>query len=81
MAEIPAIPKIRCDNCGTITDQSGKPGSFTKPGSWGSLNIVGPVSDGAYGMRERLNFTDLCPECIQAAFAAAHTALKELRHG
>ncbi|TIN76741.1 hypothetical protein [Mesorhizobium sp.] len=85
MAEVDIIPKIRCDNCGLTVEKivsgSGPSRSFSRPGTWGSMKAVGGRSADAYGGKDRLDFTDLCPVCANAALDAASAALKNRREG
>lgn len=81
MADVNTIPQIRCDNCGKI-DEKVK-GQFDKeykrPGLWGSMKAEGGQAADSYGGKNRLGFTDLCPDCANAALEAAAAALKEIR--
>lgn len=83
MADVDIIPKICCDNCGhTVEKQqqgNGPSRSFHKPGLWGSCKMEGGRSTDSYGGKGRLNFTDLCPVCANAAIDAAADALKQRR--
>lgn len=83
MADVDIIPKIRCDNCGTIVEKtvagSHTSRSFSKPRKWGSLKMEGGRSTDSYGGKARLDFGDLCPECANAALDAAADALKARR--
>ncbi|ASP64417.1 hypothetical protein [Sinorhizobium meliloti] len=83
MADVDIIPKIRCDNCGLTVEKeqrgTGPSRSFHRPGKWGSLKIEGGRSIDSYGMKGRLDFTDLCPSCANAAIDAAAAALKSAR--
>ena len=83
MADVDIIPKISCDNCGLIQEKrqegSHTSRSFHKPKRWGSCKIEGGRSVDSYGGKDRLDFTDLCPECANAAIDAADEALKARR--
>lgn len=85
MADVELVPKIRCDNCGKIEDKAkdgiGRHISYGRPRTWGHMKAEGGrVIPDTYGTgKERLDFSDLCPECAEAAFEAAHAALKPLR--
>lgn len=83
MADVDVVPKIRCDNCGTTVEKThtgtGKSRTYQKPGLWGGINAVGGRSTDSYGGKARLDFTDLCPACANAALDAAAAALKERR--
>lgn len=83
MADVDIIPKIRCDNCG-LTVEKAQQGSYTsrsfhKPRMWGSCKIEGGRSTDSYGGKGRLDFTDLCPSCANAAIDGAAAALKSAR--
>lgn len=83
MADVDTIPKIRCDNCGKIEEKavagSHSSRSFSKPRKWGSARMEGSRSADSYGGKSRLDFTDLCPKCADAALDAASQALAALR--
>ncbi len=83
MAEVDILPKIRCDNCGLTVEKvvsgSGSSRQFSKPRSWGSLRAEGSRSTDSYGGKARLDFTDLCHRCAQAAVDAAAVALEKAR--
>lgn len=83
MADVDITPKIRCDNCGKVEEKtvsgSRTSRSFTKPRAWGSARMEGGRSSDSYGGKARLDFTDLCPQCANAALDAASKTLKALR--
>lgn len=85
MADVNITPKIRCDNCGETAEKqvqgSYTSRSFHKPRLWGSMKAEGGrISQQTYGTgKERLDFTDLCPKCAEAALVAASDALKARR--
>lgn len=78
MAEVPITPRIRCDNCGLVTDkepQLSDRKQFGKPRRWGSLVIESGRGQQGYPS-EALRFIDLCPSCATIAHDAAADALK-----
>lgn len=81
MADVPVIPKVRCDNCGHVEDKA--KGQFDKtysrPRSWGSMRAEGRRNTDSYGGKDRLDFADLCPKCAGEALDAAAAALKKTR--
>lgn len=80
MADVNVIPKIRCDNCGTIEDKvKDAGGKVAKPRSWGSCRLEGSKCSDSYGGKSRLDYPDLCPICAEVALEAAHVALKRRR--
>lgn len=79
MAEVTVIPKIRCDNCGFIAEKERSGQTYRKPGAWGSMKTEGSRSTDSYGGKERLDFSDLCPECASGALNAAAAFLKQRR--
>lgn len=85
MAEVKIIPRISCDNCGAVVDKkadtysSGKAQTYSKPRDWGSCRIEGTRDADSYGNKERLSFTDLCPECATHIIRAAARAASERR--
>lgn len=83
MADVDITPKIRCDNCGQVEEKaasgSGRSRSFSKPRIWGSVRMEGGRSTDSYGGKSRLDFTDLCPRCANAALDAAAEALRITR--
>lgn len=83
MADVDITPKICCDSCNKTVEKeqrgNGPSRSFHKPSKWGSLKIEGGRSTDSYGGKGRLDFTDLCPECANAAIDAAASALATLR--
>ncbi|MRX31870.1 hypothetical protein [Aminobacter sp. MDW-2] len=83
MADVDITPKIRCDNCGKIEEKtvsgSHTSRSFSKPKAWGSARMEGARSADSYGGKSRLDFTDLCPRCADAALDAASEVLAALR--
>lgn len=83
MADVDITPKIRCDNCGQIEEKavtgSHTSRSFSKPRKWGFAKMEGSRSTDSYGGKSRLDFTDLCPRCANAALDAAAAALKSIR--
>lgn len=81
MAEVPIIPKIRCDNCGLISEKERIGDAHRKPRAWGGIKAEGSRSVDSYGGKERLDFSDLCPDCASGALGAAAEALKQRRAG
>jgi hypothetical protein len=83
MSDVSITPKIRCDNCGEISEKTKRdklpPLDWVKPRAWGSLKIEGSRSTDSYGGKATLTFTDLCPKCAQSALDAAASVLKKLR--
>ncbi len=85
MATVDIAPKIRCDNCGLTVEKEVQGAhssrSFHKPRTWGSIKAEGGrVIKQAYGHgKDRLDFTDLCQNCADAAMEAAASALAEAR--
>ena len=83
MADVDIIPKICCDNCGLTVEKhregTGPSRSFRKPRMWGSCKMEGGRSTDSYGGKSQLGFTDLCPNCANAALDAAAGALKATR--
>jgi hypothetical protein len=85
MAEVKIIPRISCDNCGAVVDKkadtysSGKAQTYSKPRDWGSCRIEGVRDGDIYGNKERLDFTDLCPDCAHSVFIHAAGALADRR--
>lgn len=83
MADVDITPKIRCDNCGRIEDKTvsgpNQARIVAKPRNWGSCRIEGGRQSDAYGGKDRLDFTDLCQGCADAALDAAATALRACR--
>ena len=86
MADVNVTPRIRCDNCGHTKDKVrpktagvGSP-IYGKPDNWGSVHIVGGISKGAYGGKDRIDMTDLCPECANAAISGMAKILEERRN-
>lgn len=83
MAEVDIIPKIRCDNCGLTVEKTQQGAhssrSFLKPRAWGGVKAEGGRSTDSYGGKSRLDFTDLCERCANAALDAAAAALKKAR--
>jgi hypothetical protein len=83
MAEVDIIPKIRCDNCGLTVEKivSGSHSSrqFSKPRAWGTCKMEGGRSSDSYGGKARLDFSDLCQRCANAALDAAAAALEKAR--
>ena len=83
MADVDITPKIRCDNCGLIQEKvvsgSHTSRSFSKPRTWGSVKMEGGRSADSYGGKVRLDFTDLCPQCANAALEASSEALEARR--
>ena len=81
MADVNIIPKVRCDNCGHIEEkhkgQYDK--AYSRPRTWGSCRMEGSHATDSYGSKSRLDFTDLCPKCAQAALDAAADVLKARR--
>lgn len=85
MADVNVVPRICCDNCGKTVDKhqsgTGPSATFSKPSMWGSCRIEGGRDVDSYGMKSRITFGDLCPECANAAIDAAAAALKAARGG
>lgn len=82
MAEVNIIPKIRCDNCGLTVEkikEIATSQSFCKPKKWGACKMEGGRSSDSYGGKARLDFTDLCERCANAALDAAAAALEKAR--
>ncbi len=81
MADVKIIPKISCDNCGLTVEKDVVANSrdYRKPKPWGSCRMEGSRDVDSYGGKSRLDFTDLCPECADAALNAAASALKARR--
>lgn len=84
MAEIIPVPLIRCDNCGRTEEKTasaaiGHKPTYSKPRRWGSMKAEGAHNVDQYGGKDRLDFTDLCPKCVQAALDAAAGALMKAR--
>lgn len=88
MADVEIIPKISCDNCGATVEKTGHKDysgggmasvKYSKPKDWGSCRIEGTRDADAYGNKERLDFTDLCPLCATAILKAAALAAKDRR--
>lgn len=75
-------PRIRCDNCGSVSDKQ-KPtisdGKYTAPSSWGNIHAVGGGFIADYGAKARLDFSDLCEKCAKVALDAAAAALEKAR--
>lgn len=85
MAEVKITPKIQCDNCGAVEEKAAdtvmgrSSPTYSRPRTWGSCKIEGGRSTDSYGGKGRLDFTDLCPSCANAAIDAAAAALKSCR--
>lgn len=85
MADVKITPKIQCDNCGAVAEKTAhtmmgrSAPEYSKPSLWGSCRIEGGRSTDSYGGKGRLDFTDLCPSCANAAIDAAASALKSAR--
>lgn len=85
MADVSLIPKVRCDNCGTIADKTRRntnpKSDWVRPLVWGGMKAEGGrICKQTYGTgKERLDFIDLCPKCAEAAFEAAAKALEKAR--
>lgn len=81
MADVKVVPKIQCDNCGKTADKvkGSYDKEYKKPSQWGSCKIEGGRSVDSYGLKGRLDFTDLCQSCANAAIDAASEALKNQR--
>lgn len=80
MADVTEIPKIRCDNCGTVEektkDGNGMSVNWRKPKGWGSVHVSGT----ARGMYPNdIKMTDLCEACHKIVFDAVGDALKKAR--
>lgn len=87
MAEVKIVPKISCDNCGLVIDKQAVESfrnnslsdEYRKPRDWGSCRIEGTRDADAYGNKERLDFTDLCPECAAILINNGAKALARAR--
>jgi hypothetical protein len=85
MADVKLTPRVRCDNCGATADKVHRdklpPSDWVRPREWGSMKAEGGrICQQTYGTgKERLDFTDLCPRCAEAAFNAAAEALIKTR--
>lgn len=86
MAEVKIVPKISCDNCGLVIDKqaiemtiNSKAQEYRRPREWGSCRIEGTRDGDIYGNKERLDFTDLCPDCAHSVFIHAAGALADRR--
>lgn len=81
MADVPSIPRISCDNCGLTVDKVkyAYDKEFKKPREWGSCRIEGTRGIDSYGGKDRIDMTDLCPDCANIAITAAARVLKEKR--
>lgn len=86
MADVQITPRIQCDNCGfteakTPHDEYGKVRGvvYRKPKTWGGCSMEGTRDADAYGNKERLDMSDLCPVCASNALNAAAKALALVR--
>lgn len=86
MAEVKIVPRISCDNCG-FTEEKVAVEHYTpkietvyrKPKDWGECHIQGSRAADIYGLRERLDYSDLCPECAHKLFVCSAGLLADIR--
>lgn len=75
MADVNITPRIRCDNCGRVTDKERRFEKYEKPRGWGSIKI--DCLAGTYP--PHITMSDICPACFSAAYKAAGDALSKRR--
>lgn len=89
MADVKIIPKIQCDNCGFVQDKinyaerggfAKNENKYDKPREWGGCTMEGARDADAYGNKERLDMSDLCPRCASNALNGAAAALAVIRN-
>lgn len=74
MSEVTQVPKIRCDNCGTIADKKHMLGSWRRPNDWGDVRVA-PLNSGV-SYPNQIAMTDLCPRCLGLVHEAVGNALE-----